>query len=314
MADSYKPRRWFADHHGDMNSYLTGVPAFMATHARLLDRRRFGFCLGRCRSEDVLAALAAYRNADGGYGWGLEPDLRAQGSQPGCALHAFEVLEETGPAGGAEARRLFDWLGSITLGDGGLPFALPVPEDEAAGTAPWWLGADPPQSSLHGTAMLAAVAHRVAGHDEDLRGHAWLAQAADYSMRKIAELDGPRNAIEFLFVLRFLDAVHDVLPGATAELERLGKFLPASGVLAVEGGAEGEAIRPLDFSPEPGGPLRDLFSPDVIAADLVRLVSEQQSDGGWIVDWNSRSAAGALEWRGWVTVRAVTILRANQVV
>ncbi|HEV7935859.1 MAG TPA: hypothetical protein VGP70_26525 [Actinomadura sp.] len=313
VADSYKPRRRFADHHGGMESYLTGASAFMATHARLLDRRRFDLCLGRCRPEEVLAALAAYCNADGGYGWGLEPDLRARGSQPGCALHAFEVLEETGPAGGADARRLFDWLGSISLGDGGLPFALPVPEDEAAGTAPWWLGADASESSLHSTAMLAATAHRVAGHDEDLRGHAWLDRATGYSMRKIAELDGPRNAIEFLFVLRFLDAVHDVVPGATAELERLGKFLPASGVLAVEGGAEGEVIRPLDFSPEPGRPLRDLFSPEVIAADLVRLVSEQQSDGGWIVDWISRSAAGALEWRGWATVHAVTILRAHQV-
>src|SRR3954464_13529097 len=94
---------------GGMDSYLTAASAFMATHARLLDRRRFDLQLERCRPEDVLVALGAHRNADGGYGWGLEPDLRARGSQPGCALHALEVLEEVGPAGAAEARRLFDW-------------------------------------------------------------------------------------------------------------------------------------------------------------------------------------------------------------
>ena len=36
----------------------------------------------------LLAALDGYRNPDGGYGWGLEPDLRTPESQPGAALHA----------------------------------------------------------------------------------------------------------------------------------------------------------------------------------------------------------------------------------
>lgn len=43
--------------------------------------------------DGALAALSAYRNPDGGYGWGLEADLRARESQPGAALHAFEVFE-----------------------------------------------------------------------------------------------------------------------------------------------------------------------------------------------------------------------------
>jgi hypothetical protein len=295
-----------------MESYLTAASDFMAMHARLLDRRRFDLGSGRCGPDELLAALAGYRNPDGGYGHGLEPDLRARGSQPGGALHALEVLEEAGPAGAAEARRLFDWLGSITLPDGGLPFALPIPDDEAAGTAPWWLAADPAESSLHATAMLAGVAHRVSGHQADLRGHAWLDRATDFCLRKIAEMDGEGHAIELLFVLWFLDAVHDVVPGAAAELRRLGTFLPPSGTLPVEGGVEGEAIRPLDFAPEPGRPVRDLFPPDVITVELARLASEQQSDGGWIVDFVSQSAAGALEWRGYATVRAVTILRAHR--
>ena len=31
---------------------------------------------------DALDTLEGYRNDDGGYGWGLEPDLRAPESQP----------------------------------------------------------------------------------------------------------------------------------------------------------------------------------------------------------------------------------------
>ena len=294
-----------------MESYLSRASAFMAAHARILDRRRFDLEVGRCGPEDVLPALAGYRNADGGYGWGLEPDLRARGSQPGGALHALEALAEVGPAGVAEARRVFDWLGSISLADGGAPFALPVPEDESAGTSPWWLAADPARSSLHATAMLAGVAHQVAGHDPELRRHAWLDRATGYCMRKIADLDGPGHAIEFMFVLRFLDAVHDVVPGAAAELARVGAFLPADGTMGVEGGVEGEVIRPLAFSSRPGRPLRDLFDPDVISAELDRLAAEQRDDGGWAVDFESASAAGALEWRGYATVAAVATLRAH---
>src|SRR5918995_272075 len=67
---------------------------FMATHARVLDRRRFELRNGQTDPAAVLAALDGYRNADGGYGWGLEADLRSPESQPGAALHAFEVFEE----------------------------------------------------------------------------------------------------------------------------------------------------------------------------------------------------------------------------
>lgn len=295
-----------------MSIDLLKARAFLATHARLIDRRRFELHLGRGRADDVLAALTAYRNADGGYGWGLEPDLRAPGSQPVGALHAFEVLEEAGPAGGAPAVGLCDWLASVTLPDGGLPFALPIAAADAAGSAPFWCQADPSQSSLHATAMVAALAHQVAGHVPDMREHPWPARATEYCLRRIGELEVPRSAHEFCFALQFLDAACDMFPGAAAELQRLGAHLPATGTLAVQGGAEGEALRPLDISPRPGRPLRELFTADVIAADLDRLAAEQREDGGWNVDFVSHSPAGALEWRGYATVRAVTILRAHE--
>jgi hypothetical protein len=49
----------------------------------------------------------------------------------------------------------------------------------------------------------------------------------------------------------------------------------------------------------------------VIAADLQRLVDQQQDDGGWAVDFASYSPAAALEWRGYMTVRAIAILQRN---
>jgi hypothetical protein len=288
------------------------ISAFMAVHSRLLDRRRFELCFGGgspAAATAALSALAAYRNTDGGYGSGLEPDLRSASSQPVSALHAFEVFEDLAPGTTPEASALCDWLGTITLPDGGLPFGLPVPDP--AGSAPFFLDVDPEQSSLHMTSMLAAIAHRVGRHDKAVRDHEWLATATDYSLRRIRAIDGPGHALEFRYALQLLDTVHDLVPGADAELKRLGAFVPASGSMAVAGGVEGEAMNPLDFAPVPGRPVRELFSEAAIKAELARLAAEQRDDGGWAVDWGSFSTAGEFEWHGWATVRACKILAAN---
>ena len=113
------------------------------------------------------------------------------------------------------------------------------------------------------------------------------------------------------FSLRFLDAVHHSHPQAPALLRKLGTFIPDDGLIRVTGGAEGEMLRPLDMAPYPDTPVRALFTDDVIAAELERLASLQQQDGGWIVDFASASPAGSLDWRGYATVRAIDTLRRN---
>lgn len=68
---------------------------FVATHARVIDRRRLGVVLGESdEPTGAIAALDAYRNPDRGYGWALEPDLRSSTSQPVAAMPRL-----TGPHG-----------------------------------------------------------------------------------------------------------------------------------------------------------------------------------------------------------------------
>jgi hypothetical protein len=82
-------------------------------------------------------------------------------------------------------------------------------------------------------------------------------------------------------------------------------------VLAVAGGTEHEVLRPLDIAPFPDRPVRALYSNEVIAADLDRLLGEQRDDGGWTVDYLKISPAGSLDWRGYVTAHAIDVLRRN---
>jgi len=288
---------------------LAAATSFMAGHARVLDRRRFEFVLGAGDAGAVLAAVDGYRNADGGYGWGLEPDLRAPESQPGGALHAFQVFEDVAPVTTPRARELCDWLAGITLPDGGVPFALPV--RDPAGCAPFWAQADPTVSALQSTAFVAAAAWRVAARDPAVAAHPWLETVTRYCLDTIAALDAAPHAIALCFAVQFLDAVHHTRPEAAALLDRLGGFIPDDGLVHVAGGADDEYLRPLDFAPLPDRPARRLFAPDAVAAHLDRLAGGQQEDGGWRVDFASYSPAAALEWRGHMTVGAVSTLRRN---
>jgi hypothetical protein len=291
---------------------LHAAAGFMATHARLLDRRRFEVVINAAPPEGALAALSAYRNPDGGYGWGLEPDLRATESQPGAALHAFEVFEDIAPATTPRAIELCEWLTSVSLSDGGLPFALPI--EETAGCAPFWAGADPTVPSLQITAVVTAIAHRVAAHDPAIARHPWLSRSTEWCLEAIEALGDEPHALELAFAIQLLDAVHDTDPRAPKLLDRLGSHIPDSGLVHVGGGLEDEMMRPLDFAPAPDRPARSLFSPDAISAELERLVEQQQDDGGWRVDFASYSPAAALEWRGHMTVRALSILKRNSVI
>jgi hypothetical protein len=290
---------------------LAAAADFMASSARVLDRRRFDLLFGDGTPEAVLAAVDGYRNPDGGYGWGLEPDLRSRTSQPGGALHAFEVFADLAPLVSARAEELCDWLAGATLPDGGLPFALPVPDPAAC--APFWTPADSATSSLQITAVVTAVAHRVAAADPAVAGHPWLARATEYCLRAVRELGTEPHAMVLAFAAQFLDAAAPVSSEAGELVEALRPHVPADGLLHVAGGAEDEFMRPLDFAPLPGGPARSLFADRVVEAELDRLAGGQQPDGGWTVDFGSFSPAATLEWRGHQTVQALILLRANGV-
>lgn len=284
--------------------------AFMVSHARVIDRRRFMTLRGDRDAASCLAAVDAYRNPDGGYGWGLEPDLRSVISQPVGAMHAMEIFAEATPTTTPRAIELCDWLEAHTLADGGLPFALPVADP--GGSSPIWTGADPASSSLQMTSQVAAHAHRLAPHQPEVGAHPWLEAATAFCLDAIRTMDEAPQAHVLMFSLRFLDAAVSQAPEAEAALDHLARHVPADGAIAVRGGAPDEKIYLLDLSPRPDSPSRRLFDLRAVEADLARLAEGQQADGGWTIDFETASPAAALEWRGYMTVAAVTTLLAHQ--
>jgi hypothetical protein len=75
--------------------------------------------------------------------------------------------------------------------------------------------------------------------------------------------------------------------------------------------AVGDVHGPLDFAPRPGSLARSIFPADLIGRHLDALESKQKPDGGWDFTFESWTPITRPEWRGWVTVEALTTLRDN---
>ncbi|HEX8006055.1 MAG TPA: hypothetical protein VF482_06460, partial [Trebonia sp.] len=249
----------------------------------------------------VRDAIAAYRNDDGGFGHGIEPDLRVAASQPAAVEMALRLMDAADAWDGTLVRDACDWLVTHQPDEGGAAFAEP---SMAAGPhAPWWVLADGYPASPIQTGQIAGTLYA--------RGfaHPWLDRATEVMWDLIAALTEP-GGYEMFGVLAFLQHVPDRARARQA-FERVGPLLLERGLIALDPEAAGEVHTPLDFAPRPDSLARVLFDEATIAAHLDHLAAAQRDDGGWMFNWPSWSPAAEADWRGFLTVDALRTLRAN---
>jgi hypothetical protein len=275
--------------------------AFVAANARVLDRRRFQRLFEDGPTAPVQDAVAAYRNDDGGFGHALEPDCRAPGSQPAAAEMALRVLDEADAWDEGLVRGACDWLAAVAPAEGGAAFVEPT----LAGWphAPWWVPEEGHPASLIATGMIAGTLHA--------RGvsHPWLDGATEVMWNRIGTLT-ETSGYEMFGVLRFLQHVPD-RDRAREAFVRVGPLLIERNLVALDPEASGEVHGVLDFAPEPDSLARSLFDDVTVKAHLDHLAQAQRDDGGWTFNWPTWSSAAELDWRGFLTVDALRVLRAN---
>jgi len=279
---------------------LAKATNFLWSMARLLEQRRFASLFLGGERQAVVTALRPYQNLDGGFGNGLEPDVRAPVSQPVPTLTALCVLDEVEAFADPMVTQACDYLLSITTPEGGVPFVLP--SVRAYPHAPWWETGEQPPASPNPTAAIAALLHK---HGVE---HPWLPAATEYCWRHLEALD-QTSPYEMRAVLPFLDWVSD-RKLAEQVFARVGPKLLEQHLVALTPTTQEETHSPLNFAPAPQSLARRLFSDEVLEAHLDALASSQQEDGGWQFNWLAWNPAAALEWRGVVTIEALVTLRA----
>jgi hypothetical protein len=272
---------------------LSAAARFVANAARLLDRHRYAALIDGGPRPPVLAALGAYRNDDGGFGHALEPDLRVPASQPGPTLYALEMLAEMDALDDPMAAAAIEWVAGIAATDGSIPSV--VGDIDAWPHAPWWQ----PEDGTFLTAGIACVLHQGGVRTEWRDG----ATGWCWEQLRIRETD---SRYWWLYCVGFLDHVGD-RDRAEAELERIREPVGALMSTPSEEGDPGA----LACSPWPWLASRSLFAPGVIERELDALEDGQGDDGGWSFGWPAWSPGATLDWRGWLTVRALLVLRGN---
>ena len=280
---------------------IAAAAQFLASSGRVLDQRRFERLPGDGQAGYVRDAVAAYRNPDGGFGHGLEPDGRCPGSQPLAIEFALETLDEADAWDDGLVLGALEWLEANAPAEGGAVF---VAENIAGWPhAPWWVPEEGGPASLITTGLLAGTLHG--------RGvrHPWLDRATGLMWARIGALE-KAGAYDLRAVAHFLDNVPD-RARATATIDQLAPLITSPDVVTLDPAAPGEIHTPLDFAPRPGSLARRLFEPAVIEAGLDHLARAQRGDGGWTFNWQAWSPVAAAEWRGAMTVGALARLRAN---
>ena len=208
------------------------------------------------------ASLRPYQNADGGFGNGFEPDLRAP-SPPVPVWNALMLLDEIGRFANPLVAAACDYLQSITTPDGGVPSVLPSARPYPR--APWWEPEDEPPAAWR-PAGLAALLHK---HRVE---RPWLAQATAFCWQRIDAFE-ETSPYEMRMVLPFLEQVPDRARAERA-FARVGPKLLEQGLVALDPQATGEVHSRSTTPPAPGQPrARRLFADDLIETHLDALAA-----------------------------------------
>jgi hypothetical protein len=274
---------------------------FLWTHARVLERRIFEQRFLGGSAEAVERALGAYGNADGGFGQALEPDCRTPHSQPEAMRWALAVLSAAGRLSADRARGCAEWLASVTTADGGVPFCLPSVEGYPK--APWWKPV--PQADLNPTGNIVALLR------PHIPEHPWVRRGSAWCWERVAG-EIPRSQYQVHAMADFLIAEPDQ-GRARPALDAIGQALASGRVVPLDPAPKPstpDTHTPLQFAPTPQHPLRRFFPDAVIDAFLDRLVTNQQEDGGWPIDWPAPGTTAHNEWRAIRTLEALQTLSA----
>ncbi len=251
------------------------------------------------RLTAVVAALAAYRNPDGGFGNALEADIRAPASTPLACECALRALHEADIRDRALASGMCQFLSSVAEPNGRVEIALPHILDYPR--AAHWNSPSFGSDSPNPTAGIVGLLH-YQGAD-----HPWLTRASEWCWQR---LERPlADAHEIATALRFLEYAPDRARAAKLAI-RLAAEAPRSKWFLEHAGTPDYGVTPLGLCPTPTSIARPAFSDDLIAAHLDDLASRQQPDGGWPITWQAPGPGAAIEWRGRMTLEALLCLRA----
>jgi hypothetical protein len=289
---------------------------YLYTNGRILDQRRYEYHFEGGSHAAVVEALAAFQNEDGGFGRGLEPDLRTMASSVIATSTAFGILREIG----ASARKPAVQLGVQYLLDtydkekGVWPIIPPEVEDAPHA---WWWSYEDSEKNFGGFLVnpRAAVAGHLQHYSSLVRPD-FLAKVKTAVLEHLNTLLGTISVYDFECYLGLAEA--DGLPEDEEKqiVKKLAQLLPDSLQTDREKWLSEGGITPLVAAPRPDSVLSDVVDNELVQANLNVEIEAQLEDGSWPLGWDwspiDQAAWNAAErdWKGYIIVNKLRMFRA----
>jgi hypothetical protein len=288
--------------------------SFVEDEGRPLERAKLAFHLDGAGPDAVVSELAEFQNADGGFGHGLEPDLRTPASSALATTVGLQTLREVCAA--EDHPVVAGAVGYLVATYDATRKAWEIIPEEAdfSPRAGWWNYAN--TAEAFGRFLVNPRAEAV-GYLYEYSTIVPTEMLAELSADVLSHLAGSAARIEmhdFLCYLRLAETPR--LPDELREpvVERLRSSVRHT-VESDPKAWKGYCTTPLDVAPTPTSVLASEFTSDEIDANLDHLIASQTSDGSWAPPWEWGRYTTAWrqaksEWKGVLTVRALTTLRA----
>jgi hypothetical protein len=263
---------------------------FVHAHGRDIDQARFDYHFGGLPLEQLLAVLGRYQNGDGGFGNGLEPDIGAPDSNPFATELALEYcMQAAAPRDHPLLTKAVAHLEETQGEDGCWRFAPAVSEHPLA---PWFQGWEWP--NLNPACTIDGLLRELGLGSRRLH-------------ERVEQLFAQRQSVADLAGDDFYGArpyAYYFLP----EWEHPRRELYRGGVLwwLIRGHVAGtiaDAGHFFAYVRSPHTFFGRHLPAEIIAAELERMLAEQQEDGGWPSPY-------APHWRGPITVGNLLTLQA----
>jgi hypothetical protein len=273
-------------------------------NARPLEKALYAYHFEDGTAKDVLAELTKFQNPDGGFGHGLEPDVRLPDSSVIATTIAFQRFREiNAPASHPLVVSACRYLRQ-TYNQKHLNWSIIPPNVDDAPHAPWW--------QYDGELM-----NRVINPRAEILGYLY-----DYPDHFPAEMRDKLTCSVMDTLLTHADEMemHDVLCAIrlsetvnlpedlkTALIDKLSLILTQSVTRDREKWSD-YGLPPLTVVDSPDSPFAALFIKE-IPHNLDFLMQTRAEDGSWYPNWAWEGDARQ-EWSGVLTLINIRVLRA----
>jgi hypothetical protein len=282
---------------------------YLKSEGRPLERARYALLFEGGDRAAVLTALESYQNPDGGFGCGLEPDLRLAESSVIATTIAFQTLREcAAPAAHPIVTRACVYL-MATFDSNHLNWPIIPPNVDDAPHAPWWTYEDTIATRLSNPRAEIAVylydyAERFPASLPDRIG----AAVVDHL------LAGP-DTLEMHDLLCYLRFYESPKLPTTIKAQLTPKLTRILNTIVTRDPDAWKAygLPPLSVIATPESPFATLFTSE-LAVNLDFVMDQQSQVGYWTPNWSweplTAWSQAERDWRSVITLNTLLQLRA----